>query len=361
MKKRKIVLANGVELKGKGFGSTKEALCEVVFNTAVVGYQEILSNPGYTEKMIVMTYPLIGNYGMIDEDYDSKLMGPKALIVREFNDKPSNFRYTKTLSEVMEENDVVGLTHLDTRKLTRILRDEGNMVGLICDAEVSHEEAMAKIAAYSAPENLIAKVSCKKKWYSRCANPKYSVIVIDCGVTYGLVRELNRNGCNVTVVPYNMSAETILSMNPDGIVVAGGPGNPQEAKETVETLRLLQRKKPLFGISAGYHLLGLVNNMNLIKMKTGRHGGNHPVKVLETGKVEIVSLNHDWLIEKESLEKQAKLTHVNILDDSAAGFTIEKDNVMATLYHPDAAANPNDTAALMNQFVEMMKGGNQNA
>ena len=361
MKKRKIVLANGVELKGKGFGSTKEALCEVVFNTAVVGYQEILSNPGYTEKMIVMTYPLIGNYGMIDEDYDSKLMGPEALIVREFNDKPSNFRYTKTLSEVMEENDVVGLTHLDTRKLTRILRDEGNMVGLICDAEVSHEEAMAKIAAYSAPENLIAKVSCKKKWYSRCANPKYSVIVIDCGVTYGLVRELNRNGCNVTVVPYNMSAEAILSMNPDGIVVAGGPGNPQEAKETVETLRLLQRKKPLFGISAGYHLLGLVNNMNLIKMKTGRHGGNHPVKVLETGKVEIVSLNHDWLIEKESLEKQAKLTHVNILDDSAAGFTIEKDNVMATLYHPDAAANPNDTAALMNQFVEMMKGGNQNA
>lgn len=361
MKKRKIVLANGVELKGKGFGSTKEALCEVVFNTAVVGYQEILSNPGYTEKMIVMTYPLIGNYGMIDEDYDSKLMGPEALIVREFNDKPSNFRYTKTLSEVMEENDVVGLTHLDTRKLTRILRDEGNMVGLICDAEVPHEEAMAKIAAYSAPENLIAKVSCKKKWYSRCANPKYSVIVIDCGVTYGLVRELNHNGCNVTVVPYNMSAETILSMNPDGIVVAGGPGNPQEAKETVETLRLLQGKKPLFGISTGYHLLGLVNNMNLIKMKTGRHGGNHPVKVLETGKVEIVSLNHDWLIEKESLEQQAKLTHVNILDDSAAGFTIEKDNVMATLYHPDAAANPNDTAALMNQFVEMMKGGNQNA
>ena len=361
MKKRKIVLANGVELKGKGFGSTKEALCEVVFNTAVVGYQEILSNPGYTEKMVVMTYPLIGNYGMIDEDYDSKLMGPKALIVREFNDKPSNFRYTKTLNEVMEENDVVGLTHLDTRKLTRILRDEGNMMGLICDAEVTHEDAMAKIAAYSAPENLIAKVSCKKKWYSRCANPKYSVIVIDCGVTYGLVRELNHNGCNVTVVPYNMSAETILSMNPDGIVVAGGPGNPQDAAETLETLKELQGKKPLFGISAGYHLLGLVNNMNLIKMKTGRHGGNHPVKVLETGKVEIVSLNHDWLIEKESLEQQAKLTHVNILDDSAAGFTIEKDNVMATLYHPDAAANPNDTAALMNQFVAMMKGGNQNA
>ena len=361
MKKRKIVLANGVELKGKGFGSMKEALCEVVFNTAVVGYQEILSNPGYTEKMIVMTYPLIGNYGMIDEDYDSKLMGPKALVVREFNDKPSNFRYTKTLNEVMEENDVVGLTHLDTRKLTRILRDEGNMVALICDAEVTHEEAMAKIAAYTAPENLMAKVSCKKKWYSRCANPKYSVIVIDCGVTYGLVRELNHNGCNVTVVPYNMSAETILSMNPDGIVVAGGPGNLQDAEETLETLRKLQGKKPLFGISTGYHLLGLVNNMNLVKMKTGRHGGNHPVKVLETGKVEIVSLNHDWLLDKESLEKHAKLTHVNILDDSAAGFMIEKDHVMATLYHPHAAANPNDTAVLMKQFVEMMKGGNQNA
>ena len=359
MIERKIVLANGVELTGKGFGSMKEALCEVVFNTAVVGYQEILSNPGYTEKMIVMTYPLIGNYGIIDEDYDSKLMGPKGLIVREYNDKPSNFRYTKTLNEVLEENDVVGLTHLDTRKLTRILRDEGNMVGFICDATVSHEEAMAKIAAYTAPENLMAKVSCRKKWYSRCANPKYSVVVIDCGVTYGLVRELNRHGCNVTVVPYNTSAEDILKMNPDGVVVAGGPGNPQDAVETVEILKNLQGVKPLFGIGAGYHLMGLAHGMKLVKMKTGRQGGNHPVKVLETGKVEIVSLNHDWLIDKESLEANAVLTHVNILDDSAAGF--KKENGMATLYHPDAAANPNDTTRLMKQFVELMKGGNQNA
>ncbi len=361
MKERKLVLANGTVLKGKGFGSDKEIICEVVFNTAVVGYQEILSNPSYAEKMLVMTYPLIGNYGIIDEDYDSKMIGPKGLIVREYNDKPSNFRYTKTLSELLEENDVVGLTHLDTRKLTRILRDEGNMAGIICDAEVSVEEALKKIENYVQPYHLVSKVSCRKKWYSRCANPKYSVVAIDCGITFGLIRELNRNSCNVTVVPYNTSAEAILSMNPDGVVVAGGPGNPNDVIETVETLKKLQGRKPLFGISLGYHLLGLANGMKLDKMKTGRHGGNHPVSVLENGKAEIVSLNHDWLIDKESLMEKAELTHVNLLDGSAAGFEINKNHVMATLYHPDAAANPNDTTVLLKKFFDAMKGGNQNA
>ncbi len=362
MKERKLVLANGVELEGKGFGSDKEVICEVVFNTAVVGYQEILSNPSYTEQILVMTYPLIGNYGIIDEDYDSKLIGPKGLIVREYNDKPSNFRYTKTLNELLEENDVAGLTHLDTRKLTRILRDEGSMTGVICDAEVSKEEALEKIAAYHSPLKSVAKVSCKKKWYSRCANPKYSVVVIDCGITYGLVRELNRNGCNVTVVPYNTSSESILSMNPDGVVVSGGPGDPHEVEETIELLHQLQGKKPLLGISFGSFLIGLANGMQVVKMKTGRHGGNHPVRILESGRVEIVSLNHDWMIEKQSIEAcGAHMTHVNLLDDSAAGFKIENENVLAVVYTPDSAAGPYDCAVLMNQFISAMRGGSQDA
>lgn len=362
MKERKLVLANGTELMGKGFGSDKEVICEVVFNTAVVGYQEILSNPSYTEQILVMTYPLIGNYGIIDEDYDSKQIGPKGLIVREYNDKPSNFRYTKTLNELLEENDVAGLTHLDTRKLTRILRDEGSMVGIICDCEVSKEEALQKIASYQPSANPLAKVSCKKKWYSRCANPKYSVVVIDCGITYGLVRELNRNGCNVTVVPYNTSSEMILSMNPDGVVVSGGPGSPYAAKETLTALKQLQGKKPLLCISFGSLLIGLANGMNAVKMKTGRHGGNHPVRVLQSGRVEIVSLNHDWMIEKESIEAcGAQLTHLNLLDDSAAGFKIESEKVLAVLYTPDSAAGPYDCQVLMNQFKSAMKGGSQNA
>ncbi|MBE6107642.1 MAG: glutamine-hydrolyzing carbamoyl-phosphate synthase small subunit [Erysipelotrichaceae bacterium] len=362
MKERKLVLANGTELLGKGFGSEKEVVCEVVFNTSVVGYQEILSNPSYTEQILVMTYPLIGNYGIIDEDYDSKLIGPKGLIVREYNDKPSNFRYTKTLNELLEENNVAGLTHLDTRKLTRILRDEGNMTGIICDAEVTKEEALAKIEAYKCPTDLVARVSCRKKWYSRCANPKFSVVVLDCGVTYSLVRELNRNGCNVTVVPYDTSCETILSMKPDGVVVAGGPGNPQDAVQTIETLRQLQGKKPLLGISLGAFLIALANGMKVEKMKTGRHGGNHPVRVMESGRIEIVSLNHDWQIVKESIEAcGAQMTHVNLLDDSAAGFEMKEKKEFAVVYTPDAAAGPQDCAALMKKLVDAMKGGNQNA
>jgi len=356
---RKLVLANGVELKGKGFGSKEECIAELVFNTSMVGYQEILSNPCYMEQMVVMTYPLIGNYGIIDEDYESKIIGVKGLVVREYNDKPSNFRYTKTLSEVLEENDVVGITHLDTRKLTRILRDEGNMIGLICDADVSKEEALAKIEAYQMPEKLAALVSCRKKWYSRCANPKYSVVAIDCGITYSLVRELNRNGCNVTVVPYNTSAEVILAMNPDGVVVAGGPGNPEELTETIETLKQLQEVKPLFATGLGYHLLALANGMKVFKMKTGRHGGNHPVQVNESGRVEIVALNHNWLVDAESIEAcGGESTHINLLDHSCAGFKLKNKNAFAVLYAPDSASGPHDCAVVMNRLVSAMKGGN---
>lgn len=353
---RKLVLQNGVELAPKGFGSDREVIAELVFNTSMVGYQEILSDPSYTEQIVVMTYPLIGNYGIIDEDYESKLIGPKGLIVREYNDKPSNFRYTKTLNELLEENDVPGLTHLDTRKLTRILRDEGAMLGLICDAEVTHEDAMAKLAAYSAPKDLVARVSCKKKWYSRCANPRFNVVAIDCGIKYNIIRELNRYGCNVTIVPYNTSFETIMALNPDGIFLSNGPGDPENVPEVIDLIRRLQGKKPIFGICLGHQLIALANGLKTYKLKFGHRGANHPVKNRLTGKVEITSQNHSYAVSTEGLENsRVEITHINLLDQTVEGLRIKEDRIFSTQYHPESSAGPEDSKYLFGLFVSNME------
>jgi len=353
---KKLVLQNGVTFLGKGFGANKEVIAELVFNTSMVGYQEILSDPSYTDQLVVMTYPLIGNYGIIDEDYESKLIGPKAMIVKEYNDKPSNFRYTKTLNELLEENDVPGLTHIDTRKLTRILRDEGSMLGIICDTTVTDEEALEKIKAYEIPHDQVSKVSCKKKWYSRCANPKYNVVAIDCGIKYNIIRELNRNSCNVTIVPYNTPYEKILEMDPDGIFLSNGPGDPEDVVEVIETVRNLQGKKPIFGICLGHQMIALANGFKTYKLKFGHRGANHPVKNLITGKVEITSQNHSYaVIEDGFKDSEAKITHINLLDGTVEGMMVEKDKVFSTQYHPESAAGPEDSKYLFSVFIKNME------
>lgn len=362
---RKLVLANGVELAAKGFGSSSEVIAELVFNTSMVGYQEILSDPSYYEKMVVMTYPLIGNYGIIDEDYESKYIGPKAFIVREYNDKPSNFRYTKTLNELLEENNIPGLTHLDTRKLTRILQQEGSMLGLVCDEDLDHEEAMKKLQAYQKPSNSVSLVSCRKKWYSRCANPKYNVVAIDCGINYSMIRQLNKQGCNVTIVPYNTSYEAIMMMNPDGVFISDGPGNPEENKEVIELIQKLQGKKPIFAVGLAHNCVALANGLEIYKMKSVHCGSNHSVIDLATGKISIVSQNHSYAICKESIQnKEIKITHLNVLDGTIEGLKLEKDFIFSVQYHPDFTSSPQDCQALFDCFLSNMdklKGENENA
>lgn len=351
---RKLVLANGKEFYGKAFGSTKEVISEVVFNTSCVGYQEIISDPSYTDQMICMTYPLIGNYGIIDEDYESKIFGPKAMIVREYNDKPSNFRYTKTLNEVMEENDIVGLTHIDTRYLTRTIREEGAMIGIICDSDMPKEKALEKIQAYDLPHNQIAKVSCKKRWYARCANPRFNVVAIDCGIKYNIIRDLNRNGCNVTIVPYNTSAKEILALKPDGIFLSNGPGDPQDVKEIVEVIKELQGIKPLFGICLGHQLIALANGFDTYKLKFGHRGANHPVLNIVTGRIEITSQNHSYAV-KEKEDPNVKITHYNLLDKTVEGLEIAKDCCFSVQYHPESAAGPEDSKYLFKKFIGYME------
>ncbi|MEA5012009.1 MAG: glutamine-hydrolyzing carbamoyl-phosphate synthase small subunit [Angelakisella sp.] len=353
---RKIVLENGCEFYGEGFGAPVEAIHEIVFNTSMVGYQEILSDPSYTGQMVVMTYPLIGNYGITDEDFETKQPTMGGLIVREYNDMPSNFRYTKTLSEILEENDIPGISGVDTRRITRIIRREGSQKVMITDASTPKEECVARMKATALPTNQVAQVSCKKKWYSRTANPKYNVVAVDCGIKLNIVRKLNKKGCNVTIVPYNTTAEEVLALNPDGVFFSNGPGDPQDVGEVIELIRSLRGKRPIFGICLGHQLISLAYGANTYKLKFGHRGGNHPVKNLATGKIEITSQNHSYAVDQKTLEGTGlKATHMNLLDNTIEGVACEEDKIFSVQYHPESAPGPQDSAYLFDRFEQMMK------
>lgn len=353
---KKIVLENGQEFYGYGFGADKEAVNEIVFNTSMVGYQEIISDPSYTDQMVCMTYPLIGNYGVTDEDYETRIPTMGGLIVREYNDLPSNFRYTKTLSEVLDEYDIPGISGVDTRMITRIIRDEGSQKVMICDADVPYEEALKKVREYVIPTDMVSRVSCRKRWYSRTPNHKYDVVAIDCGIKHNIIRKLNEKGCNVTVVPYNTTAEEILNMRPDGLFLSNGPGNPEDVQEVIGVVRELKGKLPIFGICLGHQMISLALGAKTFKMKFGHRGGNHPVMNLSSGKIEITSQNHSYAVDVNSLEgTPLSLTHKNLLDDTAEGVKSEENKLFSVQYHPESAPGPQDSAYLFDEFIALME------
>lgn len=357
---KKIVLENGMEFYGWGFGADKEAINEIVFNTSMAGYQEIISDPSYTDQMVCMTYPLIGNYGMTDEDYETRVPTMGGLIVREYNDLPSNFRYTKTLSEVLVEYDIPAISGVDTRKITRIIRDEGSQKVMICNADVPLEEAVKKVREYVIPTDMVSRVSCKKRWYSRTPNHKYDVVAIDCGIKLNIVRKLNEKGCNVTVVPYNTTAAEIMKMNPDGLFLSNGPGNPEDVQPVIEVVKELNGKLPIFGICLGHQMISLALGAKTFKMKFGHRGGNHPVMNMETGKIEITSQNHSYAVDVDSLkDTQLKLTHKNLLDNTAEGVECMEKKIFSVQYHPESAPGPQDSAYLFDKFISLMQKGEE--
>ena len=355
--RKKIVFQDGSEFVGYGFGADTERVCEIVFNTAMAGYQEMISDPSFANKIVVMTYPLIGNYGVADEDFEAKASSLGGLIVREYNDIPSNFRYTKTLSEEMEENHIPGIWGVDTREITRKIRDNGSQRVILTNADVPTEKALEIIKNTPVETDAVAKVSCKKRWYSRTTNAKYNVVAIDCGIKLNIIRLLNARGCNVTVVPYNTSAKEIIKMNPDGVIVSNGPGSPDDVSSIVEVVKELKGKFPLFGIGLGNLLIGVAYGAKADKLKFGHHGDNHPVMNIDTNKVLTVSQGEDYTLNEESLKNTTlKITHRDILDKTVAGVENVNDKVFSVQFNPEGAPGAvND--ALFDKFINLMKEG----
>lgn len=359
---RKIVFEDGSEVYGYGFGAACERVCELVFNTAMIGYQEIISDPSYTYQMVVMTYPLIGNYGTADDDFETRVPTIGALVVRDYNDFPSNFRYTRTLNEILEENGIPAISGVDTRMITRRIRDFGSCKVIITPAETPVSKALETLKASELRKDAVSFVSCKKRWYSRTSNHRFNVVAVDCGIKLSIIKGLNARGCNVTVVPYNMDAETIIGMKPDGVFISNGPGDPTDVPEVVELVKKLRGKLPIFGICLGHQLICLSYGAKTYKMKFGHHGGNHPVRNVTNGRIEITGQNHNYAVDEGSLPGTGlETTHMNILDDTVEGVRCEKDRIFSVQYHPESAPGPQDSTYLFTRFIRMMEEAEENA
>lgn len=354
--KRKLILENGRVFHGEGFGSPDKRIAEIVFNTSMVGYQEILSDPSYCDQIVVMTYPLIGNYGLADEDYESKSVFMTGFVVHEYNDLPSNFRYTKTLGEVMEDYHAAGISNVDTREIVRIIRDYGSMKAMIVDEDEDEEACLEELRNYSYPHDQVSKVSSKKVWYSRTPDPKYTVVAIDCGCKLNIIRKLNQFKCNVVVVPFNTSVEDILKYKPDGLFLSNGPGDPEDVTPVIETVKALKGKLPILGICLGHQIISLAYGAKTYKMKFGHRGANHPVKDLSTNKIEITSQNHSFAVDRNSLPGTGlELTHINIIDNEPEGVYDRVNKVIGVQYHPESAAGPEDSTYIFSRFIENMR------
>lgn len=359
---RKLILEDGEEYYGYGFGDDSDKVCEIVFNTSMVGYQEIISDPSYTYQAVVMTYPLIGNYGMADDDYETKIPTLGALIVREYNDEPSNFRSRKTLSQIMKEYKIPGVQGVDTRKLTRSIRDIGSRKVLITDVSTPIDEGLEILKNTCIPFDAVERVSRKSIYIYEALTEKYRIVAIDCGMKENIIRSLNKRGCTVTVVPWNTPVQKITALNPDGVFISNGPGDPTDVPQTIETVKKLIGKYPIFGICLGHQIISLAYGAKTYKLKFGHRGANHPVRNLETNKIEITSQNHSYAVEADSLkDTDLTVTHVNLLDNTVEGVKCDKDKAFSVQYHPESAPGPQDSEYLFDRFIKIMEEERSNA
>ena len=351
----KLVLEDGTQFIGESFGAHCNAVGELIFNTSMVGYQEILSDPAYTGQIVVMTYPLMGQYGITAEDNQSKLKGPAAIIVRECCQTPSNFRYIKTLAEELEEHGTPCVAGVDTRMLTRRLREGGSVRAAVVDAGTSTEEALGLIAATPADGRPVEKVSCRKRWFSRTPQHNFDVVLIDCGVKYGVIAALNRKGCNVTVVPYNTPVSDIMAFNPNGILIAGGPGDPRSLPELVDVINKIKGKIPVYGINIGQGLIGLSYSVQVERMKCGFHGGR-AVRNVASGRICTAEANHGYCLKTDSLKGTAlKVSYVDVSTGTVEGVECAKDRVSAVQFYPEGGPGPEETP-FFDEFVTAMEG-----
>ncbi|MDO4522889.1 MAG: glutamine-hydrolyzing carbamoyl-phosphate synthase small subunit [Eubacteriales bacterium] len=365
----RLVLEDGSQFEGVGFGAEKNVMVELVFNTSMVGYQEILSDPSYTDQAVVMTYPLIGNYGINEEDYETGIPTICGMVVRDYNDSPSNFRSRDTLDHVMKKYGIVGISGVDTRKLTRHIRTYGS-----CKAMLIRKESTALLG--TAAVEMLKTAELPKDPVSRVSTPvvycvgnrsdhRFHVVVIDCGIKRNILRMLEQQGCFLTVVPWNTDAEHIMALRPDGVFISNGPGDPASVKETIAAIESLLGRIPICGICLGHQLICLAYRAETYKLKFGHRGGNHPVKNLLTDKIEMTSQNHSYAVDEKSLKNtELEITHVNLLDGTVEGVRCKKDYVSSVQYHPESAPGPQDSTYMFDEFLQMMsawKEGKENA
>ena len=380
MKRGILVLEDGRSFNGLRFGAETLAEGEVVFNTSMMGYQEILTDPSYAAQMVVMTYPMIGNYGIADEDYESRKPFAAGLIVRELSRITSNWRSVHSLDEYLASRGIPGFCELDTRALVRHLRDRGSMRGMIFndDGEMSPEERVALVQQVPsmAGRDLASVVTAGHRYHwtehdvdfiaaGNDSKPRpdverpLQVVVYDFGVKRGILRQLVGKGCQVTVVPAETSAEEVLALNPDGIMLSNGPGDPEPVEYAATNVKKLIGKRPIFGICLGHQILALATGAKSYKLPFGHRGGNHPVKDLATGKVEITSQNHGFCIDPDSLNPdKVEVTHINLNDGTLEGIKIKGASAFSVQYHPEASPGPHDANYLFDRFVEEMKSWN---
>jgi len=367
-RKRKalLVLEDATVFEGTVFAGDGETMGEVVFNTGMTGYQEVITDPSYKGQIVAMTYPLIGNYGVNDEDMESAGIHLEGFIVKEYQAHPSNWRMTRSLKSFLEDYGKIGIEGIDTRALTRKLRLSGAMKGIISTQNNDVQSLVKKVRAYPGlvGRDLVREVSCSAPYTwekgvpcaglpAKKSSGKLRVAVLDCGVKYNILRLLERNGCEVLVLPATSTGADILGVKPDGVLFSNGPGDPAALSYIADTARFIIGKVPVFGICLGHQIIGQAVGGCTEKLKFGHHGINQPVKNAETGRVEITSQNHGFVVVLESVNDKAQKTYHNLNDHTSEGMSMPQ--AFSVQYHPEAAPGPHDTAYLFGQFVEMMK------
>ncbi|MDQ3635100.1 MAG: glutamine-hydrolyzing carbamoyl-phosphate synthase small subunit [Acidobacteriota bacterium] len=358
-KKAILVLEDGRTFRGHSFGAEGETFGEMVFNTSMTGYQEILTDPSYAGQIVCMTYPLIGNYGVNEEDVESKRPWVEGFVVRESSPIVSNWRSTESLESYLKRHKIVGIEHIDTRALVRHIRDKGAMRAGISSVDLDEKSLLEKVLASPEMKNreLASRVTTDKFIEIEAeGEEKFHIVCYDFGVKTNSLRNFAKAGCRITVVPSNTSAEEVLKLNVDGIFLSNGPGDPSSMKNVVEEIKkLTQENMPMFGICLGHQILGQTFGGKTYKMKFGHRGGNQPIKDLASGTVEIASHNHGFAIDAESLPENVEITHINLNDKTVAGIKHKNLPVFSVQYHPEAAPGPHDAEYHFKRFVELMK------
>ncbi len=349
-------MSDGTVFKGKSFGKEGTVIGETVFTTAMTGYQETLTDPSYCGQIVTQTFPLIGNYGVNGYDDESNGSAVSGYVVREKCDFPSNFRCEGTIEDFLKKHGIVGIYDIDTRRLTRIIRETGVMNGMITTEEFVMEEALEKIKGFKA-ERPVPKVSCKESVKFEAENKKFSVVLMDYGCKHNIRKELVNRGCDVIVMPWNSTAEDVCALNPDGIMLSNGPGDPTDNPEAIETLKKLSEKNiPTFGICLGHQLYALANGASTVKLKYGHRGENQPVTDLELGRTFITSQNHGYAVLNDSIsENVGKVSHVNANDGTCEGVRYTNSPAFTVQFHPEACGGPQDTAYLFDEFIKLME------